>query len=207
MDTLLRHMLTLLFGTRVASCYSWHSLRIGLATALKAANVDDAVIQMICRWMNPESLRAYARHGQSLHINCVDAAEKAIIDTVQTANVPKVCNSEGAAAINLEFGKPISVRAQAVLDAADEAATHDAGAPPEAADLRPLQNECAGRRVLVPSAAWPRETCDENDGRGWDARIVDHKGDAATVRFLHACTPRGLPYDDVQLHLGILQPI
>lgn len=82
MDTLLDHMLTHCFGTSAKSRYSWHSLRIGLATALKAAKVPDDVIQMICRWMNPESLRAYARHGQSLHVNCVDEAEHAVIDTV-----------------------------------------------------------------------------------------------------------------------------
>ena len=84
---------------------------------LKAANVPDDVIQMICRWMNPESLRAYARHGQSLHINSVDQAEHATIDAIQSASVPKVCNTEGNAALHLTFARSISARAQAVLDA------------------------------------------------------------------------------------------
>jgi hypothetical protein len=35
------------------------------------------------------------------------------------------CNSEGNIAIHLAFGGPISKRAQAVLDAADEAETDD----------------------------------------------------------------------------------
>jgi hypothetical protein len=46
---------------------TWHSLRSGLATALKAAGCSDDVIQMICRWANPESLKIYALHGTSLH--------------------------------------------------------------------------------------------------------------------------------------------
>jgi hypothetical protein len=50
--------------------------------------------------MNPDSLRAYACHGHSLHINWVDQAERAIIDTKQTTNTPKVCNSEGNAALS-----------------------------------------------------------------------------------------------------------
>ena len=76
MDTLLHSALVRLYGEQVASCYSWHSLRSGLATALKAAGCEDSVIQMICRWANPESLKVYARHGTSLHINWVDRAEK-----------------------------------------------------------------------------------------------------------------------------------
>jgi hypothetical protein len=212
MDTLLDHMLTLCFGLAAKRRYSWHSMRVGLATALKAANVDDSVIQMICRWTNPESLRAYARHGQSLHINCVDQAEHAIIDTIQSANVPKVCNTEGNAALHLAFAPTISARAQAVLDAADAIVLDAAPATPALAspppDLTPLTslNAC-GRRVLVPARVWPSYPCDEHDGRGWEAIILRNTQRAATVRFLHATTPRGMPYEDAQLQLCALHPL
>jgi hypothetical protein len=214
MDTLLHHMLTHCFDSTAASRHSWHSMRIGLATALKAANVDDDIIQMICRWTNPESLRAYARHGQSLHINCVDQAEHVIIDSIQAANVPKVCNSEGNAALHLAFAPSISARAQAVLDAADAAAdarppTAAAHAPRQTtpADTTPLDpHSCVGRRVLVPSAAWPNFTCDENSGEGWTATIQASSRGSATVRFTDAATPRGIPYDDVTLQLSFLRP-
>jgi hypothetical protein len=208
MDTLLDRLLAHCFGQQAVARHSWHSMRIGLATALKAANVDDDVIQMICRWTNPESLRAYARHGQSLHINCVDQAEHAIIDTIQSANVPKVCNSEGNAALHLTFAPSISARAQAVLDAA-EAHTHQSptgDTPPP--DLTPLTtHQCLGRRVLVPRRAWPTFPCEENGGRGWTATIKACTRGVATVAFTDAATPRGIPYEDAQLRLDFLLPI
>ena len=207
MDILIHDMLVHCFGGSAAKCYSWHSLRIGLATALKAANVDDSIIQMICRWMNPESLRAYARHGQSLHINCVDQAEKAIVNTMQMANVPKVCNTEGIAAINLTFGGSISARAQAVLDAADDAEANSGVAVAEE-DLSPLTASCLGRRVLVPRSIWPSYPCDENHGRGWTARVVNFRPPGvATIKFLHAADARGMPYPDERLLLSALEPV
>ena len=206
MDTLLNHMLTYCFGSN--SRHSWHSMRIGLATALKAASVPDDVIQMICRWMNPESLRAYARHGQSLHINSVDQAEHATIDAIQSASVPKVCNTEGNAALHLTFARSISARAQAVLDAADEAAALPPAAPPAAVDLSPLVAQtCTGRRVLVPATIYPTYTCMENGGLGWTALIASCVRGACGVRFLEARDPRGIPYADVQLQLAVLQPL
>ena len=205
LDTLLDHMLHHCFGPGAVTRHSWHSMRVGLATALKAAKVDDDVIQMICRWTNPESLRAYARHGQSLHINCVDAAEHAVIDSIQSANVPKVCNTEGNAAMHLTFAPSISRRAQAVLDAADDAADA-AGGVVLPADSSPLTaRTCIGRQVLVPSAVYPTYVCDENSGRGWTARVVHCTARSiATLRFVEAATVRGLPYADVQLQLSAL---
>jgi hypothetical protein len=217
MDALLDRMLTHCFGAGAPTRHSWHSMRIGLATALKAANVDDAVIQMICRWTNPESLRAYARHGQSLHISCVDQAEHAIIDSIQSANVPKVCNSEGNAALHLTFAPSISARAQAVLDAAEAdlmdrraVGARDAPDTPAAeaaADTSPLDpDRCVGRRVMVPAEAWPSFTCDENEGRGWTAVVQSSGRAGATVRFTDAATPRGIPYGDVTLRPDFLIP-
>ena len=202
MDTLLNHMLVHCFGQGAAAKYSWHSMRVGLATALKAANAPDDVIQMICRWMNPESLRAYARHGQSLHVNCVDQAEHALIDTIQSANVPRVCNTEGNAALHLAYAPTISARAQAVLDAMDAAPV----APPP--DTSPLvASTCAGRRVIVPHAVYPTYACAENGGQGWSAVILQCCREVATVHFTEAATARGLPYADVQLQLGALRPV
>ena len=203
MDRLLDQMLVLCFGS--SACYSWHSMRIGLATALKAAGVDDGVIQMLCRWTSPESLRAYARHGQSLHIRSVDLAERATIDTVQMANVPRVCNTEGATALHLEFAQPISPRARAVLDAADDAIAHTPA--PIAADSTPLHaNTCVGRRVLVPAPLWPDLACTENGGAGWTAIIVASSRGAVTAHFTDALTARGLPYADVRLQLASVTP-
>ena len=64
LHSLLRAALAHLYGTAVASLYSFHSFRSGLASALHAAGVDDgSMIQLICRWMCPESLHVYRRMG------------------------------------------------------------------------------------------------------------------------------------------------
>jgi len=43
----LRALLTAIFGRSFAMAFSWHSVRIGLACALHAADCPDAVIQLI----------------------------------------------------------------------------------------------------------------------------------------------------------------
>ena len=210
MDSLLHVALVKLYGEKVAACYSWHSLRSGLATALKAAGASDDVIQMICRWASPESLKIYARHGTSLHINWVNQAEKAIVDSIQVANIPKICNSEGNIALMHAYGGTIPARARHVLDNMDVTAADaaDAAETPPPPDSSPLTSANAmGRRVRVPAACWPTYPCLEHNGRGWTACIIAlNRGDAATVRFSEAVDARGLPFADVQLNLAILIP-
>ena len=207
MDSLLHVALVKLYGEKVAACYSWHSLRSGLATALKAAGASDDVIQMICRWASPESLKIYARHGTSLHINWVNQAEKAIVDSIQVANIPKICNSEGNIALMHAYGGTIPARARHVLDNMDVTA-EDAAETPPPPDSSPLTSANAmGRRVRVPAVCWPTYPCLEHNGHGWTACIIAlNRGDAATVRFSEAADARGLPFADVQLNLGILIP-
>jgi hypothetical protein len=83
-----------------------------------------------------------------------------------------------------------------------------AARPLTAPDLTPLTAaNCDGRRVLVPAHVWPSYSCDEHAGRGWEAVVLRHSQRAATVRFLHAATARGIPYEDAQLQLTVLNPI
>jgi hypothetical protein len=208
MDTLLHAALVRLYGEKVASCYSWHSLRSGLATALKAAGCADDVIQMICRWANPESLKIYALHGTSLHINWVDKAEKAVVDAVRASTVPKVCNSEGNIALLHAFGGNIPARARHVLDNADRDAGDTAAPPPAPPDSSPLTaTNAVGRRVRVPAACWPTYPCTEHGGLGWTALITTlQRPNAAIVRFVEAADDRGLPFADVKLDLTVLVP-
>ena len=79
MDTLLHSALVRLYGEQVASCHSWHSLRSGLATALKAAGCSDEVIQMICRWANPESLKVYAFHSTTHRFTSTGSTEPSTV--------------------------------------------------------------------------------------------------------------------------------
>jgi hypothetical protein len=77
-----------------------------------------------------------------------------------------------------------------------------------AADVSPIDaHECMGRRVIIPRDAWPSETCTENAGRGWTARILACARGVATLRFEHCTTARGIPYQDVKLQVDRLEPI
>ena len=216
MDDLLDAALHFCYGSGVAATHSWHSLRSGLASALKEAQCPNDEIQLICRWLNPESLRAYARLGTSKFITWVDAAERAVVDSVQTANIPKCNLCEGFAGLHLEFGRTLGDRAQAILEAEDEAEADPSPAaappPPPPPDLRPLTaSNCVGRRVLVPAALWPSFQCSENEGAGWSAMVT--RWDArssppgAVVAFTDAVDARGLSYEDVTLQLGALRPL
>jgi hypothetical protein len=134
--------------------------------------------------------------------------EKAIIDTVQFANVPRVCSTEGNSALHIAYGGAISARAQAVLDAADDAEVAVGCAADDVPDSSPLDAAaCVGRRGLIPQAIWPDYACAEHDGRGWAALIIKHSRGAVHLRFQHATTDRGVPYQDVILQLSAVQPI
>ena len=71
---MLRSVLTHLYGARIAALYTFHSYRSGLAVALHAAGCPDAMIQLICRWMCPESLHIYRRMGTQEHADYVERA-------------------------------------------------------------------------------------------------------------------------------------
>eukprot|EP00965_Chrysotila_dentata_P018981 632857-Pleurochrysis_carterae.AAC.1 len=66
----------MLYDHKTARVFSWHSLRIGLARALRAAGCPDENIQLICRWASPQSLRVYARLGTAKNAGWTDEAEK-----------------------------------------------------------------------------------------------------------------------------------
>ena len=68
---------------------SWHSFRIFLACALKAANVSDTDIQVMLRWKSIASLHAYVRLDQNIQVTFLEAGLKAGIklDVRQAANL------------------------------------------------------------------------------------------------------------------------
>jgi len=94
---LLKGILTFLYSEAVASVYTFHSYRSGLATALHAAGVPDATIQLICRWMCPESLHAYRRMGTREHERLTAAAAQADVHSLQRPNVVRVAGDQGYA--------------------------------------------------------------------------------------------------------------
>ncbi|KAL3906864.1 MAG: hypothetical protein SGPRY_010387 [Prymnesium sp.] len=97
LDRMLKAALTFQFGAKVASLFTWHSYRSGLATALHAAKVDGGMVQLTCRWMCPESLHVYRRMGTQEHAQLIQKAMHAKVDLIQSVNVPKVVGDEGCA--------------------------------------------------------------------------------------------------------------
>ena len=120
----LRRLLTALYGARFASAFSWHSIRIGLACALHAADCPDAVIQLICRWANPASLKVYRQMGMEKHIFWTDKARATTFDAARVNNIPVLDNDDRMARNVHEFAPDMNGR-----DNAPDGATTPRRAP------------------------------------------------------------------------------
>jgi hypothetical protein len=118
LHSMLRAALAHLYGTAVASLYSFHSFRSGLASALHAAGVDDGMIQLICRWMCPESLHVYRRMGVAEHESLIRKASGCHVDCTQSVNVPTVVGDQHMAALTSEFSQ---LKAAAEIQAYEQA--------------------------------------------------------------------------------------
>ena len=146
---MLRMALAYLYGQAVASLYSWHSYRSGLATALHAAGVDDAMIQLICRWMCPESLHVYRRMGVAEHERHITKAMKANVDLIQSTNVPVVFADQGYAEMVDEVANPRGKSAQKAYEDALKAALDPYGRDQEggpAPSVQPRQGQSSQER-------------------------------------------------------------
>lgn len=72
LDRLLHDLLCRHLSPAVAGLYSWHSMRIFLATAMLAAGCSRAQIQAVCRWQTEESLNIYAILGADHYRDILD---------------------------------------------------------------------------------------------------------------------------------------
>jgi hypothetical protein len=228
MDAMLKAVLTYLYGAGVASLYTWHSYRSGLATALHAAEVPDAMIQLICRWMCPESLHIYRRMGTREHEQQVAKAAHCNVDLIQSTNVPRVAmdgcysalvddmlDARSSKVLEREFEQasrrclePFAAdddQRESRPPAATPAVATERQLPPEASQpaQRPgpklSRRPAMGDEVLVPREIWPSYSCAEHDGAGWHAQVRNATALTVCVRFTHARTQRGKPYEDVRL--------
>ena len=89
LDGLFNAVMAYVFSAAVASIYTFHSYRSGLATALFAANVPDSVIMLMCRWMCPESLHVYRRMTAAKHDEYLRRIPSVDVSGVQSVNVPR----------------------------------------------------------------------------------------------------------------------
>ena len=83
-------MAVLALGEERAKRYSLHSLRIGAATALLAAGASGELIQALCRWRSPKSVKVYARLGRSDYADWLIRAAKIHTDAVTARNIPQI---------------------------------------------------------------------------------------------------------------------
>ena len=222
LDRVLDRLLEYCFGKAVAATHSWHSFRIGLACSLRAAGADDATIQLMCRWLSPDSLRLYRRLGTSESVSWADRAAQAHVDTTQMTNLPMFDASEGFATLRQHYCDTTAAKEATIL-AALEGATGSGKRPRAASVAAPVQSSdtesdandgphvpepltqanATGRQVLVPRGLWPDYPCNENDGRGWRAKVISCKRGIARIRFT-AASPEGSLYPDVHLQLSSL---
>ena len=75
-------------GDERASKRSFHSCRVFAACCHKAHGEDDSVIQALCRWRSPESLRIYARINPRDYAARVRRMSSTTVDSTLAANLP-----------------------------------------------------------------------------------------------------------------------
>ena len=80
-----------------------------------------------------------------------------------------------------------------------------APSPPPALTL----DNAVGRRALVPARVWPKESCPEHKGKGWEVTInqVDRRLGAALVRFVTARDKRNRCFASEWLHFSSLKAL
>ena len=175
LDAALRDVLTHVFGAAAASVYSWHSFRIGLACALHAAGCDDAMIQLMVRWLNPASLRLYRRVGAAEQVSWGDRAERVTVDTLQLPNRLQIDNDAAFAALHGELCERTS------------AVTADRVPPAPAALLAHASARSTGAAAPTTAAVEPPrgsriEVYWTEDARWFAGTVTSHRADPSTGR-------------------------
>ena len=215
LDGLFNAVMAYVFSTAVASIYTFHSYRSGLATALFAANVPDGVIMLMCRWMCPESLHVYRRMTAAKHDEYLRRIPSVDVSGVQSVNVPRTSGDAGFAELSAAFAST-ALEQQVVGEygAAQTGRSHQAAPAPRqpaasqvslGPGAAPSATDGIGCPVLVPRALWPSYTCNENGGNGWSGAIVSFCGSTAVVKFTSAATATGQRYEDERLPLSSLR--
>ena len=86
---LIKMALVLVLGTATAKAYSPHSWRVWLATAARVNGASDAMIQALGRWLNPDSVKLYARLTAGEYAMWIDKIMSVDhVDATRTTNFP-----------------------------------------------------------------------------------------------------------------------
>ena len=87
-----------------AKTHSWHSFRIHLACALKAAGADNDRIKSMVRWVSDDSLQIYARDNRDVYGDWLRRASIADVRSVSVANLPTIDDDMAFAALDSLMG-------------------------------------------------------------------------------------------------------
>ncbi|KAL1508130.1 hypothetical protein AB1Y20_007718 [Prymnesium parvum] len=190
-----------------------------------AHDVSDALVQLICRWMCPESLHVYRRIGTREHEGSVRKASSVDVDVILSVNAPKVSADAGFGELVSQLQGPRSAYAQREFEAVRAHALHtvahpratDRGPPPAIARAPPAlpaatpQPHAAalapGTHAFVPRDCWPGDPCAEHNGAGWTAYVQSVTKHTAVVTFPFTLSPSGEPFEPVRVPLRMLRAL
>ena len=140
---LIMAVLTAVLGEKRAKLYSPHSWRVWLASALRMCNASDGLIMAFGRWLNPDSIKIYARLGVEEYTHWMNKIMQVThIDATRTTNMPATEAADCIRAWWEELGDKENEAANANGDAFDARAA-------AAAETAPLTRLEKGTRIEV----------------------------------------------------------
>jgi hypothetical protein len=145
------------YSASFASAFSWHSIRIGLACSLHAADCPDAVIQLICRWANPASLKVYRQIGIEKNVYWTERAQTVTFDATRVNNLPVLDNDD-------RMNQNIATFADGLPD----------GPAPRAATTAPVPTPVPSQSFTIPGGSVHATTADANGLVGLRVNVFNH---------------------------------
>jgi len=99
--------------------YTWHSFRIGLACALRAAQAPGWVLLALLRWRSPSSIPGYGRFSFETAASWLDQASSQEASSRQATNLPSTALDMGQVSEgNSYLSNALSPEAYSYLDRA-----------------------------------------------------------------------------------------
>ena len=86
----LKALLAVVIPPNLAAQYTWHSFRVGLACALRAAQAPDWVLLALIRWRSPSSIPGYGRVSFDSAASWLDQAAMQESTSIQSTHLPAV---------------------------------------------------------------------------------------------------------------------
>ena len=86
----LKALLAAVLPPDLAAQYTWHSFRVGLACALRAAQAPDWVLLALLRWRSPSSIPGYGRVSFEAASSWLDQASVQKSTSTQSTHLPNL---------------------------------------------------------------------------------------------------------------------